>query len=117
MKSWEEKRSMHQEKSAGEGPVHGRRKETGRRKENLWDGRRKQDEVGTGSGYRNKGHYKDGPGMRGQEGGGRKERTGCKEQEVGTEMKDTIRKGQEGGTGRRGQGERNRKWIKKYRKQ
>jgi hypothetical protein len=41
---------------------------------------------------------------------------------VGTEMKDTIRKGQEGGdrkeeTGRRGQGERNRKWIKKYRKQ
>jgi transcription termination factor Rho len=85
---------------------------------------------------RNEGNNKEGTGKRGQEGGGRMKRTGReirmrKHQEgrdrmrgtgSGTAMKETTRNGQEGEdwkeeAGRRGQGERNRKWIKKYRKQ
>jgi hypothetical protein len=94
---------MDEEKWAGEGPVHGKRKEKEGGKRTHGTGSRKQNKVGTGSGYKNEGHNKDVPGMRGQEGGDTMKGTGR-----GTEMKEILRKGQEGGdrkeeTGRRGQ--------------
>jgi hypothetical protein len=53
----------------------GKKQEGGKRTHGT--GRRKQDEFGTGSGYRNEGPNKEGPGRRrGLEGGGRKEGTG-----------------------------------------